>query len=121
MSEKLLDILKPQGACIPEQLLIRYAEGKLSSAEARKVEEHISECEFCSDALDGIMQNGNVQHFHSQLSSIKKIVHKKVRSREASETFPLMRTLGVAATLLVIAISAWYVEYVVNNNSQKIF
>src|ERR1041384_6032338 len=110
MSEKLLDILKPKGDCIPEEILLRYAERKLSAAEARRVEEHISECEFCSDALDGIMQNGNVQHFHSDISSIKKIVHKKVRRGEASETFPIMRTLGIAATLLVLAISAWYIQ-----------
>lgn len=121
MSEKLLDILKPRGDCLPEELLIRYAEGKLSADEARRVEEHISECEFCSDALDGIMQGANAQHFHSQLSSIKKIVHKKVRESEPSATFPITRRLAVAATLLLIAISAWYVQYLVNNNEQKIF
>lgn len=121
MSEKLLDILKPRGDCLPEELLIRYAEGKLSADEARTVEEHISECEFCSDALDGIMQGGNAQHFHSQLSSIKKIVHKRVRSSEPGATFPITRRLAVAATLLLLAISAWYVQYLVNNNAEQIF
>src|SRR6185295_3857054 len=120
MREKLLDILKNRGDCLHEELLIRYAEGKLSADEARRVEEHISECEFCSDALDGIMQSGNAQQFHSELSSIKKIVHKKVRESEPSATFPITRRLAVAATLLLIAISAWYVQYLVNNNEQKI-
>ena len=121
MSEKLLDILKPQGDCIPEELLVRYAEGKLSPAEARRVEEHISECEFCSDALDGIMQNGNAAHFHSHLSSIKQIVHKRVKTAEPRETFPITRMLAIAATLMVLAISAWYVQYLTSSNSQKVF
>ena len=56
MNEKLLDILKPQGQCISEEMLISYARGTLAAEEARRVEEHLTECEFCSDALDGIMK-----------------------------------------------------------------
>ncbi|HYV95114.1 MAG TPA: tetratricopeptide repeat protein [Chitinophagales bacterium] len=121
MSEKLLDILKQKGECIPEELLIRYAEGKTSADEARRVEDHVSECEFCSDALDGIMQGENVRHFHSDISSIKKIVRKKMRGSDSSATFPITRMLAIAATLLLLAISAWYVQYLVNDNSEKIF
>ncbi len=121
MSEKLLDILKPQGHCLPEGVLVSYAAGKLALAEARRVEEHLSECEFCSDALDGIMQSGNARQFHEQLTSVKKIIHKKVKHAEAPGTFPVTRTLAVAATLLLIAVSAWYVQYAVNSSSQRIF
>ncbi|MEO5673399.1 MAG: tetratricopeptide repeat protein [Chitinophagales bacterium] len=121
MSEKLLDIFRPQADCIPEDMLTRYAGGALSSAEKRIVEEHLSECVFCSDAMDGIMQEVSVQKFHSQLSALKKKVHNKTKSAEHASTFPYTRLLAVAATLLLLAICAWYVQYAVNNNPQKLF
>src|SRR5262245_39979693 len=100
MNERLFDILKPRSECIPEQLLIRYAEGKLSPEETRKVEEHLSECELCSDALDGILESGTTQQFRSSVDSVKRIIHKKVAPAERSATFPMTRMLAVAATLL---------------------
>jgi len=121
MNEKLLDILKPQGECISEEMLIRYSKGDLSSAEARRVEEHLTECEFCSDALDGIMKSGNVQHYHARVSSAKHLLRKRLRVDEEKTTFPFTRALAIAATVLLLVFSAWFVEYLNSNSTQKIF
>ncbi len=53
MAAKLGNFLE-QGACIPEVVMVDYAEGKLSSQQAHAVEKHLLECELCSDALDGL-------------------------------------------------------------------
>ena len=40
--------------CIPEEKLLNYIEGKLSPQDANSVEQHLLECELCSDALEGL-------------------------------------------------------------------
>lgn len=121
MNEKLLDILKPQGECIPEEMLIRYAKGTLAAADNRRVEEHLTECELCSDALDGIMKSGDVQHYHARVHSVKQSLRKKIGLGEERKMFPFTRAMAVAATVLLLAVSAWFVQYVMQNESQKVF
>jgi hypothetical protein len=121
MNEKLLDILKPQGDCIPEEMLIRYAKGTLAASDSRRVEEHLTECELCSDALDGIMKSGDVQHYHARVHSTKLSLRKKIGLGEERKMFPFTRTMAVAATVLLLAVSAWFVQYVMQKESQKVF
>jgi len=40
--------------CIPEDKLLEYIAGALSPQEANRVEQHLLECELCSDALEGL-------------------------------------------------------------------
>ena len=40
--------------CIPEDKLLEYIAGRLSPQEANRVEQHLLECELCSDALEGL-------------------------------------------------------------------
>ena len=40
-------------ACASHYELTRYTKDRLSSEKRRKVEEHLADCEFCSDALEG--------------------------------------------------------------------
>lgn len=121
MNEKLLDILKPQGDCIPEEMLLRYAKGVLSAHESRKVEEHLTECEFCSDALDGLMKSGDIQHYHARVTSAKHSLRKKMGLHEERKMFPFTRALAVAATVMLLAVSAWFVQYMIQNETQKVF
>lgn len=53
MAGKLENILS-RGECIPEDMLIRYLEGGLSAHDNHLVEKHLLECEFCSDAVEGL-------------------------------------------------------------------
>src|SRR5262245_55839595 len=99
MSEKLLDILKSSSACITQDVLLGYAERKLSPAETRRVEEHLTECELCSDALDGIMKSGDVTRYRSNVYSLKKILRRRVYDAEQKISFPFTRALAVAATV----------------------
>ena len=121
MNEKLLDILKPQGECIGEETLIRYAKGGLSAEDARRVEEHLTECELCSDALDGIMKSGDVGHYRAKVSHAKKSLQHKLRGVEERSMFPFTRALAIAATVMLLVVSAWFVQYLMNNESQRIF
>jgi TonB family protein len=40
--------------CIPEQTMFDYIDNKLSAKERHAVEKHLLDCEFCSDALEGL-------------------------------------------------------------------
>jgi hypothetical protein len=121
MNERLLDILKPQGDCIPEEMLLRYAKGTLAADDSRRVEEHVTECELCSDALDGIMKSGDVQHFRARIISAKQSLRKKTGVGEERRMFPFTRATAVAATVLLLAVSAWFVQYLIQDESQKVF
>lgn len=44
----------PADPCLSKEQLFRYIDGKLSSAEMHAVEKHLIECDFCSDALEGL-------------------------------------------------------------------
>ena len=100
---------------------MRYAKGGLSSEEARRVEEHLTECELCSDALDGIMKSGDVGHYRAKVSHAKKSLQHKLRGVEERSMFPFTRALAIAATVMLLVVSAWFVQYLMNNESQRIF
>jgi TolA-binding protein len=121
MNEKLLDILNPQGRCIAEETLLRYSKNMLSLEELRSVEEHLTECELCSDALDGLMTGVNEKQFRSRVTSIRQTLRRKLQLNEKRETFPFTRALAIAATVLLLVVSAWFVQYLINNETEKIF
>ncbi|MCY7408688.1 MAG: hypothetical protein LH473_00300, partial [Chitinophagales bacterium] len=121
MKEKLNDILKTSDDHISENILFGYVRQQLSATEVRKVEEHLADCELCSDALEGMMQSADLSKAHTQLSSVKKSIHKKYQGNEVRNMFPFTRSLAIAATILLLAVSAWFIEFQLEKDSQKIF
>jgi hypothetical protein len=47
-------IFDPQTACLTEQAMFAYIDGKLSPAECHAVEKHLLDCAFCSEAMEGL-------------------------------------------------------------------
>lgn len=43
----------PDDACLTEQQLFDYIDGKLTAPEMHRAEKHLLDCELCSDALEG--------------------------------------------------------------------
>ena len=61
--------------CLSEQQLIDYLDGKLNEEETHAIEVHIADCDFCSDALEGLSAIENKR----EISLIVRQVHNQLR------------------------------------------
>jgi hypothetical protein len=48
------DFLFNETGCINSDVLLKYRDHQLTEVEKHAVEEHLVDCELCSDALDGL-------------------------------------------------------------------
>jgi hypothetical protein len=69
------------------ELLLNYLRHNLNSAEVRKVEHHLSDCELCSDALEGLKnldKESSMQRISNELHKMAKarlVVRRKIFSQ----------------------------------------
>ncbi|MBK7690438.1 MAG: hypothetical protein IPJ31_04755 [Bacteroidetes bacterium] len=106
-------------SCVSKAQLLAYVQQKLDREEAYLVESHINDCQFCNDALDGLLE-ANIQNVEKDLLDAKtelkqtifpapvqeRIVPPKennIRDFEISKkTFS--RWLAAASVLLIIGL-----------------
>jgi anti-sigma factor RsiW len=58
--------------------LLNYLRRELSPGEAHEVERHLADCDFCSDALEGLKKLDDT----SSMLSISATLHKMARKRK---------------------------------------
>jgi len=122
MNPRLPDILKPHPGCLSEAELFQYVEGKLSADAIRRAEEHFSDCEFCSDALDGIMENG-IERSKTTITSIRKEIQEKTGKAKSADLtiaagavtahFALLFLLFTIVHALSLAVPSWAAALIV--------
>ncbi|MBK8145382.1 MAG: hypothetical protein IPK62_10525 [Bacteroidetes bacterium] len=111
-------------SCVSKAQLLAYVQQKLDREEAYLVESHINDCQFCNDALDGLLE-ANIQNVEKDLLDAKtelkqtifpapvqeRIVPPKennIRDFEISKkTFS--RWLAAASVLLIIGLGGYSV------------
>ncbi len=69
------DIFTETG-CIKRDLLLRYRDGALSSADKYEVEKHLVDCPLCSDALEGFMLVTSAASFDDVQLDVSKLVNR---------------------------------------------
>ncbi len=57
-------------SCVSKAQLVAYVQQKLDREEAYLVESHINDCQFCNDALDGLLE-ANLQNVENDLLATK--------------------------------------------------
>jgi len=82
--------------------MLKYINKQLSKNELHEVEKHLLDCEFCSDAFEGVKLAQN----SSMLFAIDNKIDQRVRGVENNK--PLMRNLMVAASLIIIVFGAYF-------------
>lgn len=93
-------------SCLSEQLLLDYLNGDLDKETAHRVEAHIADCEFCTDALEGL---GSVRNKQSIPLIIRQIHHQlrhelqahQLKSRK-TKTYTWLSALIFLILLIVI-------------------
>ncbi|MEP7263826.1 MAG: hypothetical protein ABI772_04985 [Bacteroidota bacterium] len=116
------DNIKISG-CLTEEQLLLYIKNELSASEQREAELHLTDCELCSDALEGLKLIKNNDHTTALLKDLKHQVNKKLEGKVKS--LPVSSFWWqIAAILFVLFLGAggyFYVQHLTKSNivSQK--
>ena len=96
----------------------RYLTGELSPAEMHALEREALNDPFLAEALEGIEQAG-ADNFLYDLHKLNRSVHKRTRSRKSKTIKMWGWTAGIAATVLLIAVSGFLVVSLLKNQSAR--
>lgn len=88
--------------CISKETMLKYINHQLSTQELHEVEKHLLDCEFCSDALEGMKYAQN----SSMIFAIDNEIDQRVRLGKAKR--PVMKNLMVAASILIIVFGTYF-------------
>lgn len=86
--------------CISKETMLKFINKQLSQKELHDVQKHLIDCDFCSEALEGMKYAKN--------SSILFNIDHKITSRTEKKTIPFARIILVAASVLLIAVGGYY-------------
>ena len=64
-------LFTPSG-CLTSETLRRYEDSSLNTREKKAIEKHLSECELCSDAVEGLKLMNNPEKISSIVAEINK-------------------------------------------------
>ena len=123
--------MKNKNTCIPQNILLEYVENKLPTTQVREVENHITDCDMCADAIEGLsaMPAFLLPTIHQDITQYidaQSLPPSNYLTSTASTKFNLFSVLqkyrwniGTAASLLLIAILGTWI-YQQQNNTMKI-
>lgn len=109
--------------CLSSQEMLDYTQGILSTQEQHRIEKHLLDCEFCSDALEGIqmMENPN------SLLAIEEELNLEIDSmtseeeEDNDEKVKVLFPWRMAAAIVLIFISTFTLWMVIpKNNTQEL-
>lgn len=86
--------------CISKETMLKFINKQLSQKELHEVQKHLIDCDFCSEALEGLKYAKN--------SSILFNIDHKITARTEKKTIPFARIILVAASVLLIVVGGYY-------------
>jgi tetratricopeptide (TPR) repeat protein len=120
-SDKHNHLFGPTG-CISENAFFGYLNHELTPAEMHTIENHLSECLFCSDAMEGYEKQIDQVRVKQHLQAIKQdffLKHNKQQKfKKKDNKRYLVYAVSIAASLTII-ISGYYLFQVLPKNDKK--
>jgi len=80
--------------------MLKYINEQLSEKEEHDIQKHLIDCDFCTEALEGIKYANN--------SSVLFAIDHKIDSIVAKKKTPLLKNLMLAASVLIILFGAYF-------------
>jgi hypothetical protein len=106
--------------CLSSQEMLDYTQGILSTQEQHRFEKHLLDCEFCSDALEGIQMMDNP----NSLLAIEEELNLEIDAITSEEEDIEVKVLfpwRMAAAIVLIFISTFTLWMVIpKNNTQEL-
>ncbi len=89
--------------------MLKYHRHLLPEEEKRRIEIHLSECEFCSDALKGISEMHDAMSIYRITHDLKlKMKSRNVKRRKIFSQFDVLTILIAFFILGLVLIFAFY-------------
>ena len=104
--------------CIPEDKLLAYIEGSLSPLDANRVEQHLLECELCSDALEGLKML-HPDRVREIVSELNKKIDRRLESTKGGKAIPFISFYRIAAILVLVALFGGAYWLIKNNKDEN--
>lgn len=102
-----------ESGCLSEKQLMDYLQGRLNEEEIHSLEAHISGCNFCNEALEGLMQVENKDQIPAVIKQIHNQVRRKLKAhrnkRRKIKMYLWLSTLVLI--ILIILLIAFLAEY----------
>ncbi len=105
--------LRPPREHLSHDLIGQYLFGKLPERTRNRVERHLLECDFCSDAVDGYTGQSNPVKAGHQLEDLRSRLNKRVNRFRLVLPFG-MQPYAVAASVILLITCTLAVWMVVN-------
>ncbi len=93
--------------CIERETLLKYQKGLLSREQQHEVELHLTDCELCSESLEGLALISS----NSILDELDQELNSTLSSKKYSGSRQPSRVLWIAASISVmflLSVFAWY-------------
>lgn len=105
--------------CYSEEVLIKYVNDELSPEETVAVENHILDCEICSDVIDGLLLLESTDSFLADKVVLNKEIDKLTNSVKADKAslFTYTRSIAAVAVLLFLSGGYFLINYLVKDKN----
>ena len=126
MNNKLNNIFLETN-CITPDILLAYAEDKLNAEDRHIVEKHLTDCELCSDALEGLSFVKNKSSLPKIFTQINERIDNKIKKKEknifyfnfSTTSGKTLKRLAVAAILILAFGITILFRYFIGENKNK--
>lgn len=103
-------------SCPSSDVLSAYVAGKLSRAEKRAVEEHLTECEMCNDELEGLLLINPPEKADAIVAEINAEIDKRLAPGK-EKSFPFF--FRIAASIVLLGGLAFLLVYQLPNKREN--
>jgi|GEM_PF-2234264 len=90
--------------CLTPEILSAYAENRLSNEDRYLVEKHLTDCELCSDAFEGISQVKDKLGLKNIFTELQQEIDKRTKKKERKVLHVNFRMRLAAAAILITII-----------------
>jgi len=101
MTSQIHNQQQDDSSCLTLEKLGNYINAELANAELLRVKSHLTTCDFCSDALDGLMSLPSIEQAEEAVTSLNTAIAKRLSI--STKTVPLRWRYGMAAAAMAIA------------------
>lgn len=119
MSKEINHIIFSPTDCLSEKMMFDYIDNKLTPKERHLMEKHLLDCEFCSDAMEGLelLKNRN------RIKIVNQQIDEKVLPSTSNETkvvrFNYRLITSIAAGLLLLVGGVFFFNNFVNKSMKE--
>ena len=118
---KYENLFNDNGKCLtPEQMKL-YVQNVLSPIEKRSVENHLLECEFCSDAIEGFKQV-DFEEYQKEVAVLNQQIKRRVKYSSRKNIFysPWKLIAVAASVLFLVLLSGVYFDWFLNTRLENV-